>query len=169
MRGAKLCPVSTEVPLCSPAKKNKTKRADRENIMQYIYLLKNYTYEVTSCARAHQPRARDTQGPKPCALHRAPCDRPRTAQKKGHLPHGSGIFLVARDTDDEWPFWYSIVLTCLALEAPSLHRNFLTAHHTCTVFLNLIFLLITLFSPFSPWNFSRANFLSCKKTVNAKV
>jgi hypothetical protein len=40
VRGAKLCPVSTEVPLCSPAKKNKTKRADRENIMQYIYELK---------------------------------------------------------------------------------------------------------------------------------
>jgi hypothetical protein len=25
-----------------------------------------------------------------------------------HLPHGSGIFPVARDTDDEWPFWYSV-------------------------------------------------------------
>jgi hypothetical protein len=162
VRGAKLCPVSTEVRLSSPAKKNKTKRLDRENIMQYIYLLKNYTYEVISCARAHQPRARDTQDPKPC-------DRPRTAHKKGHLPHGSGIFPVARDTDDEWPFWYSIVLTCLALEAPSLHSNFLTAHHTCTVFLNLIFLIITFFSPFSPWNFSRANFPSCEKTVNAKV
>ncbi len=153
-------------------KKNKTGRPWKYNAIHIR--IKNYTYEVTSCAGALSPRSSTAcsrcTGPKPCALHRAPCYRPRTAYKKGRLPHGSGIFPVARDTGDEWPFWYSIVLTCLvALEASSLHSHFLTAHHTCTVFLNLIFLLILFFSSFSPWNFSRANFPSCKKTVNAKV
>jgi len=90
-------------------KHNKTGRPWKYNAIHI--LIKNYTYEVTSCAGALSPRSSTAcsrcTGPKPCALHRAPCDRPRTAHKKGHLPHGSGIFPVARDTDDEWPFWCS--------------------------------------------------------------
>lgn len=114
VRGAKLCClVSTKIPLPSPVRKKN--RTNRESIIQYIYIfkiicMKSYRAWVL-WAHPHQPSAQDARVRNPAlsiTLHRAPCDRLWTAHKKRHLSHSSEIFPVARDTEDKWPFWYSI-------------------------------------------------------------
>jgi hypothetical protein len=99
-----------------PARK-KFKKSDRPCKYNEIRIhIKNYTYEIASCAGALSPRSstacsRCTGSEtlrSPSLSIELLCDGPRTARKKGHLPHGSGIFPAATDTDDGWPFWCAI-------------------------------------------------------------
>jgi hypothetical protein len=115
VRGANLCcPVSTKIPPIPLRELFKKTRQTRESIIQYIHILKIICMKSYHAwvlwAHAHQPCAQDARDSKALSitLHRAPCDRPWTAHKERNLSYSSEIFPAARDTEDKWPFWYSI-------------------------------------------------------------